>query len=88
MLLLPYLLLPTVLTSQCVDINTTAITDILNVSYHHNCYSYTHTLDNCCQYFLQNDYCQKSYTDCSNYEDYVLKNLYVLFLNCLNKLYD
>jgi hypothetical protein len=76
MLLLPYLLLPTVLTSQCVDINTTAITGILNQSYHDNCYSYTHTLDNCCQYFLQNDHCQKTYTDCSNYEDYVLNNLY------------
>lgn len=76
MLLLPYLLLPTVLSSQCVNINTTSITDILNISYHPNCYAYTHTMDNCCQYFLQNDYCKKTYEDCSNYEDYVLSNLY------------
>jgi hypothetical protein len=62
-------------TNACIDINTTSITNILNTSYHHNCYDHTIQHKDCCEYFMIDSECIDTYKNCVEYEDYVLNNL-------------
>ena len=61
--------------SQCVDINTSAISNMFNTSYHHDCYQDTIEMSNCCEYFLLNTECHDNYKYCSEYDDYVINNI-------------
>ena len=68
--------LSTNVSTSCVDINTTQITQFLNTSYHHDCYLYTLKNAKCCEYFVHDKDCIDNYKECVNYEDYILNNIY------------
>ena len=61
---------------QCININTPPISNILNSTFHENCYKHTVDHFDCCDNFMLNNYCIDTYKECIQYEHYVLKNVY------------
>ena len=60
---------------QCVDINTTTISDVLGYPYDHTCYQHVISHHDCCEQFMFNHHCTDMYSNCQNYRNLTLHNV-------------
>ena len=60
---------------QCVDINTTSITNALGYQYDDACYQHVKSHHDCCQQFILNPLCLDMYSTCNNYKNLTLHNI-------------
>ena len=60
---------------QCVDINTTAISDVLGYPYDLTCYQHVISHHDCCEQFMFNQDCADMYSNCHNYRNLTLNNI-------------
>ena len=60
---------------QCVDINSTTISDVLGYPYDHTCYQHVISHHDCCEQFMFNHHCTDMYSNCQNYRNLTLHNV-------------
>ena len=69
-----YFITPT--SNKCIDVDNEHITSLTNSSFNKNCYDYTiDEQEECCDYFLLHQKCINTYTNCIEYERYIINNI-------------
>ena len=62
--------------SDCINISSQETNSFLNNTFHKDCYDYTLEADSdCCEYFIHNQQCIDTYTECIDYEKHIIKGL-------------